>query len=439
MLKEKSSFRDPAGQVWTDGNDIIRIINPAYFKDYHKLMESGLYEVLTKFKLMIPHEEISKCAEQIAIQPEKVSLISYPYEWCFSMLKEAALHYLEICRISLTHDMILKDASAYNMQYHQGRMMLIDTLSFMEYQDGQPWGAYRQFLQHFLYPLLLMAYYNPYMGKESQIYLDGIPAGFVINNLPSYCKFKPSYWVHVYLQDWKTLIRGQKNIHMSRLQVAALINNLESVIKGIKYQMLLDDKTWTNYKNAGSYKNGSEHEKESIIDDLLTIVPKGVVCDLGANTGNYSQLADIIGHKVISVDSNHDCIEHMYKYKYSLPLIVDLCNPSPAIGFENTERQSFLDRLNVDTILALALIHHLCVGNNIPLDRVAEMLSRHCKNLIIEFVPLEDPKAQLLLGKKNIPPYSLEIFKASFRDYFNIKGEYPIAGSLRSIYLMERR
>ena len=433
MLKERSSFRDPAGQVFEHDGQILRYVYPPYFEDYHKLKDSGLYTHLTTLKLLIKHTELFQEKDKLIIRPEVVPFISYPYEWCFSMLKEAALNTLKINRIALEHGMILKDASAYNMQYYQGNMVLIDTLSFMSYEPGMPWGAYRQFLQHFLYPLLLMAHYNPYMNKLSQIHLDGIPAGFVINNLPFHFRFKPSLWAHLYAQGWKVTVKGQKDIRMSRYAVEALLDNLEATVRGIKHQMLSSD--FIKYSELGSYTKYGIADKELLITNILGSIKPGTLCDLGANTGNYSRM---VKPYVISVDSNHDCIELIYKSKTGLPLIVDLCNPSPAIGWDNTERKSFLCRLHVDTIMALALIHHLCIGNNVPLGNVAEMLSQHCRNLIIEFVPLEDPKAQLLLGKKNIPPYSLDIFKAEFGKYFMIKAEYPITDSLRTIYLMEK-
>jgi len=435
MLIEKSSFRDPSGQVFEHDGQILRYVYPSYFADYKKLMESRLYSRLTTLKLLIKHTELFQEKDKYIIRPDIVPFISYPYEWCFSMLKEAALNTLKINRIALEHGMILKDASAYNMQYYQGNMRLIDTLSFMSYEPGQLWGAYRQFLQHFLYPLLLMAHYNPYINKLSQIHIDGIPAGFVINNLPFYCRFKPSLWAHVYAHGLSYNGNGHKQVTMSRYALEGLLDNLEVVVRGLKYQILNSD--FIKYSELGSYTPDANLKKIEIIAGILPYIHKGTLCDLGANTGKYSNMAVLAKHSVISVDSNHDCIENLYQQKMALPLIVDLCNPSPAIGFDNTERKSFLDRLHVDTIMALALIHHLCVGNNVPLGRVAEMLSQHCKNLIIEFVPLDDPKAQQLLGKKNIPPYSLDIFKAEFSKWFNIRGEYPITDSLRTIYLME--
>ena len=437
MLKERSSFRDPAGQVFEHDGQILRYVYPPYFEDYHKLKDSGLYTHLTTLKLLIKHTELFQEKDKLIIRPEVVPFISYPYEWCFSMLKEAALNTLKINRIALEHGMILKDASAYNMQYYQGNMVLIDTLSFMSYEPGMPWGAYRQFLQHFLYPLLLMAHYNPYMNKLSQIHLDGIPAGFVINNLPFHFRFKPSLWAHLYAQGWKVTVKGQKQVKMSRYALEALLDNLEATVMGIRYKSYLDS-DWLKYRELGSYSKQALNHKKSIMDNILETIPKSSLCDLGANTGLYGLTASLFGHNVIFVDLNHDCIEHIYNRK-SLPLalIVNLCNPSPAIGWDNTERKSFLCRLHVDTIMALALIHHLCIGNNVPLGNVAEMLSQHCRNLIIEFVPLEDPKAQMLLGKKNIPPYSLDIFKSEFTKYFNVRAEYPITDSLRTIYLME--
>lgn len=438
MLKEKSSFRDPAGQVFSDGMRIGREIYPTYFADYQMLMESGLYEELRGTGRLIPHKEISKSSSMIVIQPEVIPFISYLYEWCFSMLKQAAANTLAINRIAMEHGMMLKDASAYNIQYYKRGMVLIDTLSFIKYEPGMPWGAYPQFLQHFLYPLLVMKYRDTYLGNHlSEIYLDGIPAKLVSKLLPYQLRFNPSMIAHVYAQSLNFTVSNNRKVNMSRQAFDALMHNLENLV------VSLDCKTkgrWTDYETDCHYSKEAAAHKANIMAGCLA-KNEGIVLDLGANTGIYSQMAVNKGHEVIAVDNDPACVELLCQSEYTkiLPLVIDLCNPSPAIGWENTERSSFWDRVQVDTIMALALIHHLCVANNVPLARVASLLAAHCKHLIIEWVPLDDPKAQLLLGKKNIPPYSLDIFKATFSEYFVITGEFPIVDSKRVIYLMERR
>ncbi|MDD4875871.1 MAG: hypothetical protein PHQ86_01885 [Dehalococcoidales bacterium] len=429
MQEEKSSFRDPVSKVFNNGNNIYREIYPPYFNEYNKLMNKGLYDELTDCNLLIPHSLIGSRIDKITIIPRMITFISYPYEWCFSMLKSAALNTLAINRIAMEHGMMLKDASAYNMQWDHGSMVLIDTCSFMTYEAGMPWGAYRQFLQHFLYPLVLMAYKDASFGKLSQSYMDGIRAKLAIKLLPGKLRFHPGMLAHVYAQSLNFTVNPNRKVIMSRMALDALLNNLFNLIRSLEYKTRSD---WTNYSDGDSYSPAAKKSKDNIIVNLSSKYLYNRV-DLGCNTGEYSRSA------LLAVDSDHDCIEYVFeKREDNLPLIIDLCNPTPAIGWGNTERKSFWDRVHVENIMALALIHHLCVGNNVPLSYVAELFSQHCKNLIIEFVPLEDPKAKLLLGKKNIPPYSLEIFKSEFSKWFNIVGEYPIEDSLRTIYVMER-
>lgn len=434
MHVENASFRDPSGQVWTsEGNKVIRIIKPSYFDDYRKLMKSGLYQILVDSNLLIPHKEINTGVNEIIIEPEFVPFISYPYEWCFSMLQQAAINTLRINQMAMQFGMILKDASAYNIQWHKGNLVLIDTLSFMTYQPGTPWGAYRQFIQHFLYPLLVMQYRDAYLGAHlSEVYLDGIPAGIATKLIPYRLHFKPMMLAHVYAQALNFTVSSNRTVTMSRPAFDALLNNLLGLVASLKYK---PKSSKTKYNDGDSYTSEAQTSKDYLVLSLISNrFNKISYCDLGCNTGRYSSDA------LIAVDSDHDCIEYLASHKHRfLPLVIDLCNPSPAIGWANTERKSFWERVQVDTIMALALIHHLCVANNIPLANVASLLANHCKNLIIEFVPLDDPKAKLLLGKKNIPLYSLDIFKAEFGKYFVTKQEYPITDSLRTIYLMERR
>jgi hypothetical protein len=392
-------------------------------------MFSGLYKILVENNLLIPHKEISVSPSQIAIEPEFVPFISYPYEWCFSMLKQAALNTLRINKIAMQFGMILKDASAYNIQWHQGNLLLIDTLSFMTYTPGSPWGAYRQFIQHFLYPLLIIKYRDAYLGNHlAEIYLDGVPAKIATKLLPYRLHFKPSVLAHVYAQALDFTVSEDKKVTISPLAFDALLNNLEGLVASLEY---IPKSSKTKYTEGDSYSAEATKGKIEIIQSLLL---GGTTLDLGCNTGEYT--SRLLGN-VTAVDNDHDCIEECYLNTSVLPLIVDLCNPSPAIGWQNTERKSFWERFQVDNIMALALIHHLCVGNNVPLARVASLFGEHCKKLVIEFVPLEDPKAKLLLGKKNIPAYSEEIFRTEFGKYFNTRQAYQIEDSLRTIYVME--
>ena len=205
-LKQRilSSFRDPDGFLFAAGNILYRQVNLAYRNHYDRLMGSGLFQELGKKDLLISHTEtdmarkFSHDAYKI-IRPEVVPFISYPYEWCFDQLKDAALATLQIQKCALDFGMTLKDASAYNIQFFHGKPKLIDTLSFEIYKEGSPWIAYRQFCQHFLAPLALMSYRDVRLSQLMRIYIDGIPLDLASSLLPFRAFLRPSLWAHIRL------------------------------------------------------------------------------------------------------------------------------------------------------------------------------------------------------------------------------------------------
>lgn len=432
--EEEGSFRDPAGQVIKEDGIYLRRINVCFHSEYNYFMACGLYNELTDRGLMLRHEVVGM-NETITIKPEQLPFVSYPYEWPFSMLKEAAIVTLEANRLAIDRGMMLKDASAYNIQWHKGYMKLIDTLSFMKYNEGQPWIAYRQFIEQFLAPLLLMAYRDPALSQLSALSVEGVPVKLAAKLLPMRLKLKPSLLMHFYSQTLAERIGGGNGkVSMPKRNLIALLGSLGRLVKGLGYK---PKSQLINYSGGDSYSTIALASKEVFVRSVLGKVGRGTLCDLGANTGEFSSIAAEVWQDVIAIDREHDCLENIAKANYAiriLPLVIDLCNPSPGIGWANTERRSFWERLYVDTIMALALIHHLCIGNNIPVGRVARLLAGHCKHLVIEFVPEDDPKSRLLAGGKVYPAYSKGIFEDEFGKYFTLQRKEDIEDSCRSIY-----
>jgi hypothetical protein len=433
---EKGSFRDPSGRVIERNGQILREVSPSYYPEYQRLLASGLYKELTTSKLLIPHQELSH--SPLILEPERVWVISYPYEWSFTYLKKAALTTLRIAKVALEHGMILKDATAYNMQWHNGQMILIDTLSFARYQNGQPWIAHRQFIEHFLGPLLLMAYGKEMLHRLPEIMLDGIDPSITSNLLPHYLRLNPYLTLHFYSQALASRIRASegKRVSMPKQNLIALISSLMVLVEGLKYKER--GKDWSEYSGDTSYTARGQADKMIVVSSYLLNKPPTTLCDMGANTGEWSRMAATLCYRTLAIDNDFGCVEKMSKDKTYMSLLIDICNPSPAIGWANEERKSFLDRLHVDTILFLALLHHLCLGHNIPLERVARMLSEHCKQLIIEFIPAIDEKAIILLGNKEVPLYNQDEFEKQFGKYFRIKASQKIQESCRSIYYVEK-
>ncbi len=451
-----SSFRDPSGYLFTYDNTLYRQVNNVYKDHYDKLMNSGLYEVLTENNLLISHEEVDieaptpEVAYKI-IKPTPVPFISYPYEWAFSQLKDAALATLKIQKLALEYDMILKDASAYNIQFVKGIPVLIDTLSLETYQEGLPWVAYRQFCQHFLAPLTLMCYRDIRLSQLLKVHIDGIPLDLASSMLPAKSGLRFSILSHIHLHA-----KGEKRLtknnnasskkNMSRFSLLALVDNLESAVKKLTWEP--DSTIWSNYYEQ---ETGEEYieSKKQLVWNYLKQVPAGITWDIGANTGVFSSLAnDYLSNEnlVVSMDIDPACVELNYRElcKFDnniLSIIMDLTNPSPAIGWENKERMSLIERGPAKTVLALALIHHLAISNNVPFRMLAEFFHKICKNLIIEFVPKEDVQAQRLLASREdiFSNYTIETFEELFSNYFNILGKNQIKNTTRTLYLMEAK
>jgi hypothetical protein len=448
------SFRDPSGFLFREQGVLYRQINRIYRQDYDHLMQSGLYEDLVRRKLLIPHQEVEMEAPQPdsayrVIRPETVDFISYPYEWCFSQLKDAALTTLKIQKRALEHGLSLKDSSAYNIQFHQGHPVLIDTLSFEIYQPGQPWVAYRQFCQHFLAPLSLMAYVDVRLGQLMRVYIDGVPLDLAVRLLPVASRFKLPLLLHLHLHAGSQRRYADKPAapagEMSKAGLLGLIDNLESGINALHWSPKGSE--WGDYYEIHNYSPAGLAFKERLIASYLERTNPRSVWDLGANTGRFSRLASGMKIPTVAFDIDPAAVEINYRQCISdhetslLPLISDLTNPSPGIGWQNQERMNLLERGPADVVLALALIHHLAISNNVPMERLAKFFHRAGNWLVIEFVPKTDSQVQRLLAtRKDIfPEYQPEGFEKAFSEYYVIHDIQEVPESERRLYLMEKK
>lgn len=455
--KLDSSFRDPSGFLFTRQGTLYRQVNHAYAENYVRLMESGLYAKLVKAGLLIPHTEvdIDPPAPELAFKvicPERVPFISYPYEWTFGQLKDAALATLSIQKRALKAGMSLKDASAYNIQFYQARPTLIDSLSFEIYQEGEPWVAYRQFCQHFLAPLALMAYRDVRLSQLLRVYIDGIPLDLTSSLLPGRTRYKLGLATHLHLHARAqkryadvSLAEARGGRKMSQQALFGLLESLQNTLRALEWKPAGTE--WADYYQATNYTDAAfEHKKNLIGEWLSTIQPK-TVWDLGANTGVFSRQAASQGIFTLAFDIDPAAVEQNYqqvkteKVTNLLPLVLDLTNPSPAIGWHNRERASLLERGPADLVLALALIHHLAIANNVPLERLAQFLADLGGWLIVEWIPKSDSQVQKLLRSRLdiFPGYTQEAFEHTFEQFYEIQKESAIRDSERRVYLMKRK
>ncbi len=455
---DSASFRDPSGFIFSFENAIYRQVNQSYREEFDLLHESGLYDQLVAQELLVAHQEVSLdlASTQQAykiIKPEHIPYISYPYEWSFSQLKDAALLTLKIQKMALAKELSLKDASAYNIQFLKGKPVFIDTLSFEKYKDG-PWVAYKQFCQHFLAPLALKVYCDRRMAQLLRTNIDGIPLDLASKLLPrrSWLNFSLMAHLHLhakmqskYSDAAREETKTSTKLSMNKSKLVAMIDQLESCVKRLKWSQ---EKTeWGDYYADTNYQDESMSHKRELVATYLQKVDAAHglrVIDMGANNGEFSRIAANYAEVVVSQDIDEVAVEKNYLFSQHqketkiLPLLQDLVNPSPAIGWANQERMSLCERGGVDVVMALALIHHIAISNNVPLSHIAHFFARMGRNLVIEFVPKEDSQVERLLATREdiFPNYTQAGFEAAFAEYFNVQESTPVKGTKRTLYLM---
>ena len=453
--QHSASFRDPSGFLFSRGGILYRQVNRKYETEYARLMESGLYEKLVKTGILIPHVETDQISTDPTgdaafkvIQPERVPFISYPYEWSFGQMKDAALATLSIQRRALKAGMSLKDASAYNIQFVHGKPTLIDTLSFETYKEGRPWVAYRQFCQHFLAPLALMALKDVRLNQLLRVYIDGVPLDLASELLPWKTRFNFGLLTHLHLHAGAQKkysgaeVKSRAGI-MSRQAMIGLIDSLDSAIRKLNWNP--SGTEWGNYYDLTNYSDAAFEHKKQLVNEWSVRINPALVWDLGANNGAFSRVASQSGSYVVAFDIDPAAVEQNYRQIKSekteniLPLLLDLTNPSPAIGWANQERDSFATRGPADMVLALAVIHHLAISNNVPLLKLANFFAEIGQWLVIEFVPKSDSQVQKLLVSRDdiFPNYNREGFEAAFKKRFKVCEAVNLRESERVLYLMK--
>ena len=450
-----SSFRDPSGFLFTHDSRIYRQINTLYQPHWDQLHQSGLYDILTARGLLIPHQQadldLALTAQACCvIEPERIRFVSYPYEWAFSQLKDAALTTLKIQKIAFEHGMTLKDASAYNVQFHNGKPVFIDTLSFEIYKPGRPWVAYRQFCQHFLAPLALMSHCDIRLRRLLRTNIDGVPLDLASRLLPLRTWLNPGLLMHIHLHAKSqqryadASLKPTKQQTISRLGFLGLIDSLTTAVRKLSWRPA--GTVWGDYYNRTNYSDQAMEAKKHIVSDFLKRIGPTTTWDIGANTGVFSRLAAEAGSQVVSLDIDAAAVEQNYRWvkqnktQNILPLLLDICNPSPALGWAHEERLSLRQRGPAEAVLALALIHHLALSNNLPLGRIARFLASLSPWLIIEFVPKEDAQAQRLLAWRYdiFPNYTQQRFEEAFGARYRILERASVSDTLRTVYLMQR-
>jgi hypothetical protein len=450
--RHSSSFRDPSGFIFLDQGLVKRSISPLYFKQYNALKSSNFFKKLHNAGLLIPHEELSTSENEVIIQPEQIAFMNYPYEWSFSQYKEAALLTLKIQKFALENGFSLKDASAFNVTFHKGNMVFIDTLSFDFYHENSPWRAYKQFISHFFGPLVLAKYNGLESLKLMNSFIDGVPIKMLSSMLPFKTKLNPFLYSNIHLlakfedkhnEDYKGESKATK------LSKNAQLNIIKGLYDFIKKMSLKTSSEWGNYYDKTNYANDAFDQKATIIDKWIVQLGAKTVIDVGGNDGTFvrkinQELEEALVCDIDynAVDANHNYVKKN-KETFMLPFVFDILNPSANIGFNNKERDSFLERIKryaPDVTMALAVIHHITLSGNIPFEMSAEFFSSFSKHLVIEFPKRNDSWVQRLLNTKgefraHFDFYTIDNFESSYSKYFELIEKVSIDNSDRVMYV----
>ncbi len=451
--KHEASFRDPSGYMFHDGDTLRRAINPIYFPQYNKLKESGFFNTLMKQGLLIPHTETSVTDDKIVITPEPIPFITNPYEWSFQQYKHAALHTLRLQKYALSKGFILKDASAYNITFHQGKPVFIDTLSFDFYEEGTPWRAYKQFITHFFGPLVLAKYHGTEVFKMMQTHIDGLPVKLIASMLPGKTKLSATLHTNIHLlakMESKHSEDYKAETKVAKLSKKAHSNILENLFDYIKKLELSERTEWGDYYDKTNYETAAFEGKKKLIREWVTPMAPQKLIDVGGNDGTFARtVLDKVPHVIVTdIDSN--AVDYNYqqlqenKETNMLPFVCDVLQPAPGIGFNNTERNSLIDRLAdyaPDITMALALIHHITLSGNVPFEKSAEFFAKFSKKLIIEFPKREDSWVESLLVRKrefinHFDFYNEADFEKGYEQFFTIEKKETVPGTKRVLYLM---
>lgn len=456
MRRVAGSFRDPSGYVYESGGQVFRAVDARFGPQFEAFAASGLPGKLVDAGLLLPFEQLPEAAAGAwrTLKPAQLPFVSYPYEWSFGQLRDAALATLAIQRLALAHGMTLKDASAYNIQFWQGRPVLIDHLSFEPAVPGAPWAAYRQFVMHFLAPLALMAKRDLRWNLQLKNHLDGLPLDLASRALPRASWLDPRLFGHLHLharlqqkyadtrsasvQEARTRIRDTRVASRTLLH---LVDSLQAAVEGLRAPMPRTE--WGDYYTDTNYSPEAFAFKQGVVERLAGRLRPTRACDLGANNGAFSRLLAKQASLVVSCDVDPVAVQRNYERvraegeQATVPVLQDLCNPSPGLGWGNEERAPFLERARCDLAVGLALVHHLCIGNNVPLGHVARLFRALAPAALLEFVPREDSQVQRLLAARPdiFPDYRIESAMGAFGAHYGSVERVDIPGTSRSLLL----
>jgi SAM-dependent methyltransferase len=443
------------------GDRVLRRLSPRAADDWRRLRETTFFASRVSAGEIVATEEVDAADRPdvgdestwpVVLRHERIPFVSYPYEWCFSQLQDAGALHIDLLLDALGDQMTLSDGYAYNLQFRGSAPVFIDVGSFEAYRGG-PWAGYRQFCQTVLFPLLLQAHKNVPFRPLLRGQVNGIDPAQMRALMGGRDLTRAGVLKHVALHsavDARHADKGDgsrataeklRDSGFSDAVALAAARNIGKLVRKLRWKP--GESHWTSYQQTSTYTDDEREQKTSFVREALAQQRSGLVLDLGCNDGTFSRVVQEHADHVVAVDGDEQTIDALYRSlraegnRTILPLVMDLTDPSPAIGWRSQERASFLDRARPDAVLALALVHHLAIGANVPLPEVVSWLHGFGGRLVVEFVEPTDPMAQRLLANKPaglFPDYRRDAFEELLAARFRVERQVTLTGGTRTLY-----
>lgn len=446
-LADPGSFRDPASRVVIDDSRVLRLLDRRGLEDWRALSETRFFKQAVEQGRLIPANEVEHTEDgtAAALEHPRLPVITYPYEWTFSMLQDAALLQLDLLEEALDAGLTIKDATPFNIQFSKGRPIFIDLGSFEQYREGEPWIAYQQFTRQFLFPLMLRAW----IGIPFQSWLRGDMAGPTANEmnnlLPAWRKLSPAALFHVVLQarmerrfSGRAVRRELKEAGFGSDMIVANVRRLRRLVESLDWKLSTDG--WLNYPSCGHVARDRTEKGEFLTAALERVRPRQVV-DLGANDGYFSKISLDHGAHAIAVDGDEAVLDDLYRHSSGREMsvvVTDLTDPSPSQGWAGVERPSLFQRIRPDLVIAFGLIHHLIYTSSIPPWSVIDWLCRFDCPVVVEFISPADEMVDRLVGNKLPEELHHGTDEQSFRDIlssrFDVISEHGLGSGTRILF-----
>ncbi|MGI8945604.1 MAG: methyltransferase [Thermoleophilaceae bacterium] len=456
---EPGSFRDPESRVFYAGDGVYRALSEEGLSDFEALRETKLFERFTGDGRLVATELLddpgaatgllAKGAAGV-LRHERIPFVSYPYEWPFSMLREAALLQLDLTLAALEEGMILKDSTPYNVQFKGSKPVFVDIGSFERLRDGEPWIGYRQFCMLYLYPLLLQSVKGVAPHALLRGAIDGIPPAQMRGMVSFRDRFRRGFFLNVFLHAKLEARHGDrgkevkaevKKAGFKKELIVANVARMRKLVERLEWSP--PEGVWVAYGERNSYTDADAKRKDEFVREVCTAERRGLTWDIGANNGRYSRIAAEGCDHVLAVDADQGPVELLYRGlreegdEQILSLAMNLADPSPGLGWRGLERRSLPDRGAPDLVLALALIHHVAIAANVPVKEFVAWLASLGAALVIEFPTREDPMVRKLLGPKRDglhTDYEREGFERELAAAFDVERRERLSSGTRVLY-----